>query len=171
MVILAQLRVVGSLPIEKQVRGSIQLFEVPVISRGEEPDAKAEERGDSTSREQPIAELLAARNLQHLAPVLDKVGVGKAADLSCIFLEDRMEEGVGDSDALRLLHGFETCGAVRSFHPSSPEQRALPLKLCSRFGAVGPHAPSLCRMTTGGMILPNLPPYRVAPAKTFSWGV
>ena len=112
--------------------------ELNSISRDEEPDTRAEERGELTFLEQPINELLTARGLQHLAPALDTLGVGRAADLSCIYVEDLMEEGVEDSDARRLLHGFETFGAIRSFHPSSPEQMALPLKLYGRFGAVGP---------------------------------
>ena len=111
--------------------------EIGSISRNEEPDTRAEERGELAFLEQPIDELLTARGLQHLDPALNNLGVGKVVDVSCIHMEDLMEEGDEDSDALRLLHGFETCGAVRSCHPSFSGQMALPLKLDGRFGAVG----------------------------------
>ena len=81
----------------------------------EEPDTKAEERGESALLEQPIGELLAARGLQYLAPTLDVIGIGKVADLSCIYMKDLLEDGIEESETLKLLHGFETCGAIRSF--------------------------------------------------------
>ena len=74
-----------------------------------------------------------------------------------------MEEGAEDSDALRLLQGFETSGAVRSFHPSSPKQVALLLTCMavlvrSVLDQIIKVALNLHHMITGGMFLLSLPP-------------
>ena len=81
------------------------------VSRDEEPDRELKKGGSHPSWNNLLM-LLTARSLQHLAQVLDILGVGKAGDLNYISVEDLMEEGVTNSDALRLLQGFETFGAV-----------------------------------------------------------
>ena len=62
--------------------------ELGSISRDQEPDTRFEEREELDSSEQPIGEILAARGLQRLAPMLDTIGIGKVADLSCVYMED-----------------------------------------------------------------------------------
>ena len=65
--------------------------ELGSISRDEEPDTKAEERGELALIEQSLNELLTSRGLQHLILVLETIGIGKTADLSYIYLEDLLE--------------------------------------------------------------------------------
>ena len=59
-----------------------------------------------------------------------ELGSVSREDLSCIYAEDLMEEGVTNSVALRLLQGFETFGVIRSFGSVGPrpgrKRRAQP---------------------------------------------
>ena len=104
----------------------------------EEPDTYAKKDAGGNPSNQPISAVLTARDLEHLAPVLRVLGVNKVVELNCIYMEDLLEEGVTRSDAYKLLQGFPTFGAIRPFHPTSPEQRALPLRFHGRLGAIGP---------------------------------
>ena len=104
------------------------------LLQDEEPDTRAEERGEPPAPGASVDDLLRWRNLQHIAPMLDNLGAEVPSDLRLVHVEDLMEAGVSCVEAIKLLQGYPSSGAIRPFYPSTSELRALSVKTHGRFG-------------------------------------
>ena len=119
---------------EHTIRGaslatSSDMRELISLSRDEEPDTQAEERGEPVAPGASINDLLRLRDLQHPAPMPDRLGVDTPADLRFIYAEDLMEDGITFTEAIKLLQGYQSSGAVRPFISSPGIIRALPVRV------------------------------------------
>ena len=68
--------------------------------------------------------------------MLDSLGIDTPADLRFIYAEDLMEDGITYEEAIKLLQGYQSSGAVRPFISSPAIIRALPVRVHGRFGAI-----------------------------------
>ena len=68
--------------------------------------------------------------------MLDSLGIEVPSDLRFIYVEDLIEEGISYVEAIKLLQGYQSSGAIRPFYPITSELRALPVKIHGRFGAI-----------------------------------
>ena len=65
-------------------------------------------KGEQLAPGASISDLLRLRNLQHIAPMLDSLGVEVPSDLRFIYVEDLIEEGISYVEAIKLLQGYQS---------------------------------------------------------------